>query len=139
MLAFLLLTHLVAWFISFASGGAEAATRFLNSIRIYQAWRLLLSPWVLYPFSFVIVLWVIAFAARIGRYGPEAAILTVIGIGWFYKRFFAPETYYRIDTLIMFRTAVHEAMIEAIDAVTVGKGLRGLSEEERRPIFDKFI
>jgi len=97
------------------------------------------NPIVLIPFSFIVVLWLIAQGARSGITEPEAAILAVPLVGWFYERVFAPETYYRIDTMLMFQSAVHSAMLEAIDEVTVQKGVRGLSEDERKPVFYKLM
>jgi len=76
---------------------------------------LLANPFVLFPLSFLCVLSLIAVASRGGVFGPEAAILTVPFVGAFYARVFAPESYYRIDTMLMFQAAVHSAMMESID------------------------
>jgi len=93
------------------------------------------NPFVLIPLSFLIVLWLVGLAARGGHYGPEGAILTVPLIGWFYARVFSPETYYRIDSTLMFQSAAHAAMLEVIDGLTTEKGVRGLTEDDRKPIF----
>ncbi len=97
------------------------------------------SPIVLIPLAFIVVLWLIAQTARAGFTDGEAAILAVPLVGWFYGRIFAPETYYRIDTMLMFQSAVHSAMLEVIDEVTTQKGVRGLSEDERKPVFYKLM
>lgn len=55
-------------------------------------------------------------------------------VGGWLLRLFWPETYYRHDTTLMFQTAVHSAVMEVLDGVTKAKGLRSLSEEERKPI-----
>jgi hypothetical protein len=47
---------------------------------------------------------------------------------------FRPETYYRVDTALMFQSSVHSAVLEIIDQITQAKGLRALSEEDRKPI-----
>lgn len=45
-----------------------------------------------------------------------------------------PATYYRLDTALMFQEMVHSAVLDVVDALTEAKGLRGLSESERKPI-----
>lgn len=60
-------------------------------------------------------------------------------VGWLYKRFFKPDTYYALDTEIMFQTATHQAVIEAVDGMTGAKGLRALSELERKPVMRDFM
>jgi hypothetical protein len=54
-------------------------------------------------------------------------------LGPIYERIFRPETYYKIDTLLMFQQSVHNAVMEAVDQVTGAKGVRALSELERKP------
>ena len=60
-------------------------------------------------------------------------ILRIPVIGWLYGRFIKPPTYYSLDTTKMFRTATHAAILEAVDGLTTAKGLRALSESERKP------
>lgn len=59
-------------------------------------------------------------------------------VGTLYTRLFKPTTYYRIDTMHMFQTAVHNAVLEVIDTMTEGKGIRVLSESDRKPIMWEF-
>ena len=54
------------------------------------------------------------------------------GWGDIYQRFFRPVTYFRTDTGMMFKSAVHNAIMEAFDAVTESKGII-LTEAERTP------
>ena len=49
-----------------------------------------------------------------------------------------PATYYRIDTMLMFQKAVHNAVLEVIDEMTTANGLRALGESERKPIMREF-
>jgi len=44
------------------------------------------------------------------------------------------ETYYTLDTALMFQDSVHSAVLEVMDEVTEGKGIRAMSELERKPI-----
>ncbi|MBK9631948.1 MAG: hypothetical protein IPO62_12940 [Saprospiraceae bacterium] len=41
------------------------------------------------------------------------------------------DTYYRLDTDMMFRTSVHQSVLAAIEKLTEGKGIRSLTELER--------
>lgn len=50
-----------------------------------------------------------------------------------------PWTYYRIDTAMMFQTATHTAVLEVIDSITVAKGIKGLTETERKPVMREFF
>lgn len=43
------------------------------------------------------------------------------------------KSYYKLDTDSMFRTSVHQSVMEAIDKLTEAKGVRGLTELERKP------
>ena len=88
---------------------------------------------VILPLMFVSIL------ARAGKTGFELAVLTMPVIGWVYRSVFAPETYYRIDTLLMFQSTVHSAMMEVIDSLTTEKGVRALSVDERKPVFTGFL
>lgn len=44
-------------------------------------------------------------------------------------------TYYKVDTASMFMTYCHQAMLETIDQVTEGSGVR-ISEDQRKPILE---
>lgn len=132
LISFALLTMLIAAMLQWMQ-------RFVWNLPFGFLLRFVWNPFVLIPLSFLVVLWLIAVAARAGNNGPEAAILTVPLVGWFYEKVFAPETYYRIDTMLMFQSAVHSAMMEAIDGQTTQKGVRALTEDERKPVFHKLM
>jgi hypothetical protein len=38
----------------------------------------------------------------------------------------------------MFQDAVHNAVLEVVDCITASKGVRALSEAERKPIMKRF-
>ncbi|MEQ1763851.1 MAG: hypothetical protein ABL984_11995 [Pyrinomonadaceae bacterium] len=45
-----------------------------------------------------------------------------------------PWTYYRADTIAMFNTATHSAIMEVVDSMTsAAQGVRALADNERRP------
>jgi hypothetical protein len=85
-----------------------------------------------------VILWFLGNAMRQGKIGGESTVLAVPIVGWIYERIFAPATFYAIDTALMFQDAVHNAVIEVIDCVTANKGVRALTEAERKPIMKRF-
>jgi hypothetical protein len=134
LIGFVLLTFGIRWVLQRGLGSIWRSSGGAEQGYLFQVLRLGSSPFVLLPVALLIVLWLIAMAARLGETDPEAAIRTVPLIGWFYEQVFAPETYYRIDTRNMFQSAVHSAMMEAIDGLMTQKGLRALSESDRKPV-----
>ena len=52
---------------------------------------------------------------------------------------FRPETYFRQDTGLMFQDSIASAVFEVIDGITKAKGLRPLTELERKPILSDFF
>jgi len=75
--------------------------------------------------------------ASIGNF-DDRVVRALPLIGALYNWLFKPDTYYRIDSMKMFQTAVHNAVLEVIDAMTAEKGLRALSESERKPVMREF-
>lgn len=54
--------------------------------------------------------------------------------GYLYLKFLDPETYYKVDTAMMFQGAVHAALLSAVDRFSaIGSG-PPLTELERRPV-----
>ena len=82
----------------------------------------------------VLVFFLLRYAAQGGLAGFDSFLLKVPVFGTIYERFFRPLTYYRIDLIHAYHAAVHAALMEAIDEITKAKGVRPLSEEERKPI-----
>lgn len=56
-----------------------------------------------------------------------------------FRRLFRRFTYYKADTTLMFRMAVHSAVTETIDGIATAKGLRALTDEEKKPIMRDFF
>src|SRR5580698_9892264 len=61
------------------------------------------------------VLWLLGSAMRQGTLGGESTILAMPLVGWLYEHIFAPDTFYAMDTALMFRDAVHDAVLEVYD------------------------
>jgi hypothetical protein len=89
-------------------------------------------------FGIPALLWLLGNAMREGHISGESTVLAMPLVGWLYERIFAPPTYYAIDTALMFQQAVHNAVLEVIDCVTANKGVRTLTEAERKPILKSF-
>jgi hypothetical protein len=77
--------------------------------------------------------------SHLGRPEADDVILQLPLLGPLYERFFRPITYYRIDTSEMFQQAVRKAVMEVIDQVTAGGGLRPFTELERKPVMREFF
>jgi hypothetical protein len=86
--------------------------------------------------GYPVLILVAGYFVRKGEFGTEVedTILAIPLFGALYERFFKPITYYKMDTAMMFQSAVHSAVLEVIDQVISAKGVRALSELERKPI-----
>ncbi|NBV25447.1 MAG: hypothetical protein EBS05_26485 [Proteobacteria bacterium] len=73
-------------------------------------------------------------AVSVGGEWLDDVIVDVPVIGPIYESLFRPDTYFRRDTAEMFRQLTHNAVLQAIDEMTTQKGIRGLTEEERKPV-----
>lgn len=76
---------------------------------------------------------VLGILMREGRIPGEDEVLAVPFIGWLYETIFAPNTYYRLDTALMFQESLRRAVNDVIDDLLKGQGLRALSSDEQRP------
>jgi hypothetical protein len=92
------------------------------------------STFLMIPVAILFVLWSTALLARGGHYGAERAMLTIPLVGWFYQKTFAPPTFYRLDTMHMFQSAVMSAMQEVLNGLLTAKGLRALNDGEFKPV-----
>jgi len=77
--------------------------------------------------------------SRMGNQDADDFILRLPLIGWLYERLFHPMTYYRIDTSQMFQQSVQNAVMEVVNQITVGGGLRPLTELELKPVMREFF
>jgi hypothetical protein len=72
--------------------------------------------------------------------GPFWTMLLKIPlIGGMLVRMFRPTTYYRHDSALMFQQSVHHSVLEVVDQITKGVGIRALSESEKKPILSSFF
>jgi hypothetical protein len=66
----------------------------------------------------------------------DLALSDLPGIGAVYLWLFHSDTYFRQDTNRAYQEAVHRAVMAAVDEMGSQKGLRSLSEEERKPFIE---
>lgn len=71
--------------------------------------------------------------------GIFAWLASVPGIGWIVGRFLKPLTYYKIDTAMMFQSVTHGALMQTVDSITQAKGIRAMTEAERKPVMRDFF
>ena len=50
-----------------------------------------------------------------------------------------PLTYYRIDTALMFQSVTHGAVLTALESVMNAKGMRALTDVEKKPMMRDFF
>jgi hypothetical protein len=133
----------VSWWLGQARPSLYALWLFLTIIVALIALNLFISTFgffwgvVLFCVAVPAVLWILNTLAQQGEFSDDV-ILMIPLVGPLYERLFQPTTYYKIDTMLMFQTAVHAAVLEVIDGMTSAKGVRALSELERKPILRDF-
>ena len=76
---------------------------------------------------------------RSGLWAEFAAIPYLGPILGFLASAAKPLTYYRIDTALMFQSVTHGAVLEALDQVIDAKGMRALTDIEKKPIMRDFF
>ncbi len=59
-------------------------------------------------------------------------------IGRLFSTSFADVTFYQQDTSAMFQKTIHNAVLKVVDDMTKTKGLKILTESERKPIMSAF-
>ena len=85
-------------------------------------------------------IWTLGYLLREGRFGSDAedVVLSIPFFGALYERIFQPTTYYRTDTALMFQSVVHTVVTDAVEQLLSAKGLRPLTELERKPMRREF-
>ena len=69
----------------------------------------------------------------------KGCLLAIPILGWILLVLVFRETYYKVDTRLMFQDAVHSAVLEVVDGMTSAKGLRALSGPERIPTINRLM
>ena len=80
------------------------------------------------------ILWGFCWAIRENHLAiDEDDVLMIPFLGFIYRLFFNPLTYFELDSALMFQESVSRAVGEAINSVLSEQGLRVLSPEELKP------
>ena len=87
----------------------------------------------LFLVALAVALTVVSQLAGDGTTLPEDAVQSMPAIGALYDKVFRPETYYSLDTTIMFQESVRRAVNTVIAGERSAQGLRALSPDEERP------
>jgi hypothetical protein len=66
--------------------------------------------------------------------GFELLISKIPFVGNYLAQAFFPKTYYSVDTTSMFMTYAQSSVLKVIDDITKEKGVRPLSETDKKPI-----
>jgi len=118
--------------VEFHEGGALSAKReYLRVLRREHIFDICAAP---YGNGFFISWWL---GEELGWFLGIVAAFPFIG--QFMLRVLRPDTYYRFDTATMFQESIHGAVLEVLEGSTKAKGLKSLSEGERKPIMTDFF
>ena len=60
-------------------------------------------------------------------------------LGPLYKWCLARDTYYSVDTMLMYQSLVSSVVTEAVDKLMTAKGMRALTEDEKKPAMRSFL
>ena len=116
--------------VNLSEGGILSAKREYLQIRHRDfVYHLCAAP---YGNGFFVSSWLGEFES--GFWAWLASVRYIGAIVRFFRSFIKPVTYYRIDTAEMFLAVVHGATTKALDTVLEGKGMRALTESERKPV-----
>jgi len=86
----------------------------------------------------LLALFMLGLGLRNGTIAGESTVIAIPIVGWLYERAFAPDTFYTLDSALMFQESVHRAVLEVGDCLTKGKGMRALPETARKPVMKHF-
>ena len=90
--------------------------------------------------GFPLLIMLAGYFVRRGDFGAEAedTLLAIPFFGSLYERLFKPTTYYKMDTALMFQSVVHKVVTDVVEQLLSAKGLRPLTELERKPMMREF-
>jgi len=82
----------------------------------------------------VFLIWFLRSALDQGLFDLDAVLLKTPVAGPLYEKFLRAMTWYRIDLIYAYQSAVHGAVLETLDEIIKVKGLKPLTEDERKPV-----
>src|SRR5690349_14204016 len=73
-----------------------------------SVWKFdLIAGTLLFPLLYLAVLFFLGFMVRYARWGDEEKVLAIPYLSFVYQYVFRPQTYFKLDTELMFRSAVN--------------------------------
>lgn len=69
----------------------------------------------------------------------RGCLLSIPILGWIFLLLVFRETYYKVDTRLMFQDAIHSAVLEVLDGLTKANGLRPIEGPARQPTLQKLM
>jgi len=90
-------------------------------------------------FLMPVVLVTIGGFVRAGVLAIEDEILAVPVLGRLYNWLFRPYTYFKMDSALMFQEAMRASVEEVINDLFAAKGMRALSDLERKPVLQELV
>lgn len=125
----------VSWWLGEARPGplVPAIAAFAIVVAVIRGAGFFIGPAVLLGAFFVV-----GAIISLGEESWHPYIFAVPVLGPLWERLFRPLTLYRYDTMLMFKKAIHQAVLEVVDGLTDAQGIRRLSETERKPVLRDF-
>lgn len=131
--------YFFSWWLTKQSGNVLFALIGLMSIVVvpivvtsFLAARLRV-PFLLAILAIPLLWWLSANIIRTTVADFDDLILSIPYLGPIWQVVFRPETFFKVDTTLMYQEAVRGAVMEALDQLVSQQGLRALSPEERLP------
>lgn len=69
----------------------------------------------------------------------RGCLLAIPILGWILLLLVFRETYYKVDTRLMFQDAIHSAVLEVLDGLTKANGLRPIDGPARQPTIQRLM
>ena len=122
------------WILMLLSLSGQAAAQRLNASLIGGETGAAGCGVVLVFAGFPALLFLLGWAIHEGHVPiEEEDVLQIPVVGWLYDKIFGPNTYYALDTAMMFQESVSRAVNEVLEGLMTDQGLRALSQDQLKP------
>ena len=89
---------------------------------------------ILLLFALIFWVWVMRNAIGLGLVDVDTTLIRTPVIGSIYERYFREETYYRVDTRLMYHDTVSEIVKLRVEQVTAAQGVELIRMNEHSPM-----
>jgi len=69
----------------------------------------------------------------------DAFLMKIPFVGYVYEKYLRRITFYRVDLMLMYQSAVHAAVLQVIDEIMEAEGAQPLPEIDRKPVFKELL